>query len=164
MDKIFLSKEGYEQYLNEINLLKIKFNKNTSEGAEAITSAVGDGWHDNFAYENSIREERKISYELQKMIDNIKNIEILPEMKKTNKNIVNINDIIELRLIYSKDDVEIDKFKLTGNYKTNINKELKEITLNSPLGKAIYLKKINSHTHYYVNNNKIEIEILEKIK
>lgn len=33
----------------------------------------------------------------------------------------------------------------------------------SPVGKAIYLKPINSINSYFVNETKIEIEILERI-
>lgn len=51
MDKIFVSQEGY-----------LKFQ------GEAIRNTTGDGWHDNFAFEDAVREERRLSNELQKTL------------------------------------------------------------------------------------------------
>ena len=33
--------------------------------------------------------------------------------------------------------------------------KIKEISLNSPIGRSIYLKNINDNIYYYVNNKKI---------
>ena len=41
--------------------------------------------------------------------------------------------------------------------------EIKEITLNSPIGKAIYKKKLENICWYEVGNNKIKIRIVEKV-
>ena len=56
--------------------------------------------------------------------------------------------------------------KLTGNYIPNINpdSEIQEITINSPLGKALYLRMINDNNiKYIVNDKAIMINIIEKI-
>ena len=44
------------------------------------------------------------------------------------------------------------------------NVKIKEVSLNSPIGRSIYLKNINDNdTHYYVNDKKISIKIINKI-
>ena len=81
--------------------------------------------------------------------------------------LINIGDVLVLEIKYADDDIEKVKIKLTGNYSPNTNSdnEIQEITLNSPLGKAIYQKNINDKDiNYVVQNRKIEIKVIEKIK
>lgn len=162
-EKLTLTKEGYCQYLDEINKLKNKLENNATAGSEAFRNAIGDGWHDNFAFEDTMREEKKLAFTIQKMLANLNNIKIIKETK-INKNIININDIIELKLTYANDDYEIGIFKLTGNYQTNPHDQFQEITLNSLLGEAIYHQLVGTHTEYKVNNTNIKVDILRKVE
>ena len=83
---------------------------------------------------------------------------------KEEPNIINIGDTLKVKIIYSEDDIEEITIKLTGNFIPSTDSNIQEITLNSPLGQALYLKDINDkHINYTVNNNKIKIEIIEKI-
>ena len=41
---------------------------------------------------------------------------------------------------------------------------MQEISLNSPLGKALYMQDINSDLSYEVNGRKIQIEVIEFFK
>ena len=116
-------------------------------------SAVGDGWHDNFAFEALIEDERKLSYQINKMNQDKTKIEIIQDYYK--ENYVNINNIVSLKFIYD-DENELEDLILTGNYIPNEN----EITLNSPLGKAIYKKKIGEIVEYVVSENNIKVEII----
>jgi len=51
MDKIYLDQDGYENYLKELEQLREKIIKNSSDISEFMSDdAYGDGWHDNFAY------------------------------------------------------------------------------------------------------------------
>ena len=44
------------------------------------------------------------------------------------------------------------------------NVKIKEVSLNSPIGRSIYLKNINDNDiHYYINDKKISIKIINKI-
>jgi len=49
---------------------------------------------------------------------------------------------------------------LTGKYIPNIDDE---ITLNSPLGRAIFKKKIDSINEYKVNDKVIKVKLIEKM-
>lgn len=49
MDKIYLSKEGYQKYLEKLENIKKKIEKNNIDITEYVSDdAYGDGWHDNF--------------------------------------------------------------------------------------------------------------------
>ena len=51
-DKIYLTEEGYKQYCEEVEKIEAEILKNTDYKVQAISEAPGDGWHDNFAYED----------------------------------------------------------------------------------------------------------------
>ena len=42
------------------------------------------------------------------------------------------------------------------------NAKIKEVSLNSPIGRSIYLKNINDDIGYYVNDKRISIKIIRK--
>lgn len=155
-NKIYLDEEGYKEYLKEIEDLKQEFNNKAKGGTEAAEAAVGDGWHDNFDFEEAKKFEYSLSYKLKEKIANLKNIVILKN--KSNK-CININDYISLTLIYDDDDQEKIIIKLIGAPNPNLNEEYQEITLNSPLGKELLNKDKNYKGSYFVNNKEINFII-----
>lgn len=144
---------------DELEKLKMKSLVIASSGIQSYKDAVGDGWHDNFDFEESIRESRTIANKIDKMLLEQPKIKII-EKEQLNENIVNIGDTIKLEIIYNKDDIETEIIKLTGKYIPNSDME---ISLNSPLGKAIFKKKIGSVNKYKVNNDVIEVKIIKKM-
>ena len=69
MDKIYLDQEGYKNYLKEIEVIKEKIQKNSIDISEYIgDDAYGDGWHDNFAYEQAIKKENCLSINEERCI------------------------------------------------------------------------------------------------
>ena len=67
MDKIYLDQEGYDNYLKELDEIREKIRKNNVDISEYMSDdAYGDSWHDNFAYEQAIKEESRLLYELNK--------------------------------------------------------------------------------------------------
>ena len=162
MYEILVDKNGYKQFLYELERLKNLNLTNAKIGNEAYNDAIGDGWHDNFAFEDSMRESRTIAKKIDKMLEEQPKIKII-ETENKNDECINIGDILKLKIEYDKDDEEVEIVKLTGNYFPKIDDTIKEITLNSPIGKAIFQKKINSKTNYYVMEKEVIIYILEKM-
>ena len=165
MDEILVDENGYHQYLDEIEKLKQLSLKNLTFGSKAYNDAIGDGWHDNFAFEQSMIEDQNIATKINCLLAKKKFIKIIP-IENSKKEFVNIGDILALEIKYEEDDIENLKVKLTGNYfsKTNVENGIQEITLNSPLGKALYKKNINDkNINYFVQNKKVEIKVIEKI-
>lgn len=161
MTTILVDKKGLKQYYDELDRLNTLYLSSSNSASTSYASAVGDGWHDNFDFEESIRELRKIKTRINNMKEEEPYLKLVPN-EKLNSNIININDIIKIRLIYAKDDYEDLTIKLTDNYLPTKNDNYEEITLNSIMGKTIYKKDIKDNIYYTVNDNKIVIQILEK--
>lgn len=162
MKDILVDTEGFDQYYEELNRLKDLSLSIASIGSESYADAVGDGWHDNFAFEDTMRESRKIASRIDKMIEDEKNLKIV-DKKRTSDDIIDIGDILMIRVIYDIDDIEEYTIKLTGKYMIDNDAKIKEVSLNSPIGRNIYLKSINDNDIcYYVNDKKISIKIIRR--
>lgn len=159
MKEIIVNQEGYNQFFEEFEKLTNSLTVNASSGSEAYADAVGDGWHDNFAYEEIMRQEKIIQNKISEMRKQKDNLVVIDEEEYID-DIVNINDIIEVEIKYADDDIEQETFKLTGKFFPDASN--KEISLNSPIGKAIYNKKIGSTVDYKVGENTIEVFIIKK--
>ena len=86
------------------------------------------------------------------------------DKKSNSDDIIDIGDIIKIKFIYDIDDIEEYTIKLTGKYMIDNNAKIKEVSLNSPIGRSIYLKSINDNDIcYYVNDKKIGIKIIKRI-
>lgn len=160
MKEILVNIEGYNQFFDEFEKLNNSLTSNAAHGSEVYADAVGDGWHDNFAYEDAMRKEKMIQSKINEMIlqkDKLK----LVEDGDYDENVVCINDIIEVSIIYDDDDSELEIIKLTGKYLPNEQKN--EVTLNSPIGKALYRKKVGSTNSYKVNNKELKVYIIRKV-
>ena len=163
MKDILVDMDGFNQYYEELNRLKDISLSIASIGSESYADAVGDGWHDNFAFEDTMRESRKIASRINKMLEDEKYLKIV-DKKSNSDDIIDVGDILKIKVIYDIDDIEEYTVKLTGKYMINNNAKIKEISLNSPIGRNIYLKNINDDDiGYYVNDKKTSIKIINKI-
>ena len=162
MKDVLVDTDGFNQYYEELNRLKDLSLSIASIGSESYADAVGDGWHDNFAFEDTMRESRKIASRIDKMIEDEKYLKIV-DKKSNSDDIIDIGDIIKIKVIYDIDDIEEYTIKLTGKYMIDNNAKIKEVSLNSPIGRSIYLKSINDNDIcYYVNDKKISIKIIRR--
>jgi transcription elongation GreA/GreB family factor len=163
MKNVLVDTDGFNQYYEELNRLKDISLSIASIGSESYADAVGDGWHDNFAFEDTMRESRKIASRINKMLEDEKYLKIV-DKKSNSDDIIDVGDILKIKVIYDIDDIEEYTVKLTGKYMINNNAKIKEISLNSPIGRSIYLKNINDDDiGYYVNDKKTSIKIINKI-
>lgn len=162
MKDILVDTDGFNQYYEELNRLKDISLSIASIGSESYADAVGDGWHDNFAFEDTMRESRKIASRINKMLEDEKYLKIV-DKKSTSDDIIDIGDILKIKVIYDIDDIEEYTIKLTGKYMIDNNAKIKEVSLNSLIGRSIYLKNINDNDiGYYVNDKRISIKIIRK--
>lgn len=159
--KLYLDKNGYNEYLKSIEELYAKLKENSKSKTSSYDSAVGDGWHDNFDFEEAKRIEISLVMQINNKNEELKNI-VIVENNNNDDNVVNINDIVELKFIFDNDD-EIEKFKLTGGYNPKEYDDYREITLNSPIGKSIYQQKLGSIVEYSVSSRKFKVQILRKV-
>lgn len=147
-EKIYLDSAGYEKYLQEIESLKEKIQKNACDmSLYASDDAYGDGWHDNFAYEDAMRKERMLFFELNQKLQGLNKIEIL-DQEVTNK-IVSIGTFVEV-LFDGEEETEV--YQITGSTSSDLEGEISLITITSPLGKAIYQKTVGASFQYEVDS------------
>lgn len=72
---------------------------------------------------------------------------------------------MELKLIFSEDDYDIDKFKLIGGHFPKEVDDYTEVSLNSAIGLVLYKAKLGSKIFYETDaGKKIEVEVLKKIE
>lgn len=162
MEEILVDDEGRCQYYEELERLKNLSLINSNAGSESYTSCVGDGWHDNFAFEESMRESVKIASRIDRMIEEEKYLKVV-HRKNYHNDIIDIGDILTILVIYDKDDKEEYIIKLTGKYLPNTDSLINEISLNSPIGRCIYLKSIyDDDICYYVNDKRVDIKVIKK--
>ena len=101
-DKIFLTEEGKQELKEYIELLHDKLKGNSKKKSDCY-EFEGDGWHDNFAFEEAKRQEISIIQEIEAKNEILKDVQIV---NKTNdKNKVNVDDIIKLKLYFSDEDI-----------------------------------------------------------
>ena len=158
---IYLDQEGYTKLLTSIEELKLRLNENNKGRKAAFDAGAGDGW-DSPELEEIERNEAMIMGELQRRYDELSRVVIIE--KKENSETVEIGDTIKLHTIFSEDKFEEKLFKIVGGMPNfNLDVEIQEISINSPIGKAIYQKQIGETCKYSVNNRQFKVLIKEKI-
>ena len=162
MDAIYLTNEGFLEFQNEFSFLKEEFVRLQTIANSSYVDAVGDGWHDNFSYEDAMRQVNKIANQLDELSKLSHNMHIV-SCDNICDDVVNINDVLELCFYYDDGTVEYDNIKLTGLWKPHDRDDYQEITLNSPLGNAIYKKGIGDRVSYVVNDKELLVEIIRKL-
>ena len=155
-----LNKQGYEDYLKEIHEKEKELSDlRLYKGRDAIYQ--GDNWHDNPTLYQTEAKERSLMLEITKMKSELKNIEIIEN--SGNQILIDIGDIVKVEMFFSEVDKEECTFKLVATTpKSDIDAEIQEISINSPLGSAIYHRKIGDVTTYKVNDSTYTIKILKK--
>ncbi len=162
MEEILVDENGYKQFFEELKKLEELSLSNSSLGSEAYKDAIGDGWHDNFAFEESMRESRAIASRIDDLLAKQQYLKIVDDSDKK-EDLVNIGDKVNINIKYSDDDMENEVVTLTGKYIPNTDNEANEISLNSPLGKVLYKAKIGTSVSYSVGDSDVYITILKKI-
>lgn len=160
--KMKINKQGYEDYLKEIarkekELADLRLYK----GNDAIFQ--GDNWHDNPTLYQAELQERVLMKEIAEMKHRLQNdVEIVENLG--DDSLVDIGDVVKIDMIFSEDDREEEIFKLVATTPSfDMDAEIKEVSINSPLGNAMYHKKIGDVATYKVNDRTFTIELKEKV-
>lgn len=160
-EKIKLNKKGYEDLLKEIERKEKELaDLRLYKGQDAIFQ--GDNWHDNPTLYQAELKELTLMREISEKKYKLNNIEIVENIG--DDNLIDIGDVVKIDMIFSEIDREEETFKLIGTT-PNIDSTsaIQEISINSPIGKAIYHKKIGDTAEYKVNDKTFLIQIKEKI-
>ena len=159
MEPIYLDQNGYNELLKKIEKLKEAIQVNNMGRKNAFDASAGDGW-DSPEFEEIERTNMRLNGELRNMYESLNMVVIIE--KHNNQEIVDIGDIILADMIFSPDDMEEMTFKLVGA-SGNFDSEIQEISINSPLGSAVYKKKIGDTCSYSVNDRNFSILLKQKL-
>ena len=94
MKEILVDENGYNQFLEELEKLKQQSLLISSAGSKAYQDAIGDGWHDNFAFEESMRQGRNVATRIENMLKTKQHLKII-ESEAKDSNLINIGDIVK---------------------------------------------------------------------
>lgn len=153
-EPIYLSKEGYEEFLQSIEEIKERIKENDLGRNAAFDAGAGDGW-DSPEFEEIERTSIRLNNELNAKYEEKKRIVILE--KHNEEDTVDIGDILSVDM-----NGEELIFKLVGG-EGDIFAELQEISINSPIGMAVYKKKIGDVCEYNVDSRKFIVTINKKL-
>lgn len=151
--KIYLTKKGYEEHLKQIEELK------SSLLLLRLKRGCIDDLKNIIEIEEFQSEETRIVTEIMRMNEELTRVVIVD--KQENDEIVDIDDIILVDMIAGSLTREM-MLKLVGT-DSNIKADIQEVSINSPVGKAIYGKKIGELCSYSVNNRNMSLLIKSKV-
>ena len=156
MDSIYLDDEGLKLYKESINNLI----KNVDRVNDEISKLRNDLKHDNI---DKINELYDLRDQMIRKIEDKRNTLTLVKLidKENNENILNLGDYATIELDFGDNDKETCLIKLVSveSYTEN---GMECVSINSPLGRALYRKNVGEKTYYMVNNNKVNVTLLKK--
>ena len=126
---------------------------------EAFDAGAGDGW-DSPEFEEIERNNTRLVGELQRRYSELQRIVIMEKHKDSDT--IDIGDIILANMIFSPDDTEEITFKLVAT-SGSFGGKMQEVSINSPLGAAVYKKQIGDTCSYSVNNRNFSVYLKQKL-
>jgi len=155
--KIYLTQAAYNEYLEKINKLRQEVSAIHEERKREVAVTPTEKYS-SIEMENLNRRERLLLEELGRLSKELGRIEIIETPVET----INLNDIVALTMMYDEKNSEDLTIKLVGSI-TDVSSEIPQVTINSPLGSAIYGKQVGEVSSYNVNGNDIQVYIKEKL-
>ena len=164
MKKNYLTKEWYDQLIQELNeLKKIKLPSVLERLWEA--KAMGD-LSENFEYKSALEDKDLINSRIVEIENLIDDVEIIKEEKKSKSNkTVDYGSKVTIQM----DDNDIYTITVVGTGETTMEfdkafktvKDSIKISLESPIGQAIKWKKAGDIAKMRLNNDRKELKILD---
>ena len=164
MKKNYLTKEWYEQLVQELNeLKKDKLPKVLERLGEA--KAMGD-LSENFEYKSALEDKDFINSRISEIENLIEDVEIIKEEKKSKSDkVIDYGSTVTVRT----DDNDTYTITIVGTWETTMDfdKNLKaakdsiKISLESPMGLAIKWKKAGDTVKMRLHTGKKDVKILD---
>lgn len=157
--KIYVTEEGYKQYIEALKECEAIYNAKLGERTAYGRNRVGgDGDYQTGVIDEEIRGAYSA---VERMKEQIARLAIVSK-ENLNETQIDLEDIVT---ILHNDNNEVRQVKLTGGMAVLGGSDLfHTITINSPMGKAIYKKNVGDTVSYSVGKNTFSISILSKEK
>lgn len=157
--KLYMDKAGYESHLAEIDSIRKKI-AGLSASRKANNSIIDrDTWNNTGALDID-REEQILLTTLNNLISDLSRIEIVERQEKTadNDDVIDLNDMVEVELLFNNGKQITQVLHLVSALSQSIP-GVTNVTINSPIGKAIYGKRVGDIAYYQVERNNVEVFI-----
>lgn len=153
---VYVSKKGLEEYQSVIDAYKVQLAQLRSTSA-----SYGINTTDDYRRSEYDREENALVSTIARLQKELSEMVVVDE-KLIDESLVNIDDIVVVKM-ESNGEASVEKFELTGGIPSvGRENEIQKISINAPLGKAIYKKKVGDTSSYVVGNRKFVITIMSK--
>lgn len=150
-----LTKSDVDKIQKEIEHRKLVIRK---EAIEAVKEARAQGdLSENFEYYAAKREKNQNESRIRYLERLLKNAQIVSDESKEDE--VGINNTVEL---YMEDDNEVETYRLVTSIRGSSLKGM--ISTESPLGKAIFKKKVGERVYVKVNETAGYYVVIKKIE
>lgn len=115
-------------------------------------------WNAHIECSTSVEEQIVLAEitKVRRLLDMAVKVENIEDMR----NIVNLGYVVELNLVFGEDGQERMLVRLGTVRKNNSQDDVESISVESPLGRAIYKQEVGSTVPYPVNGNMYSAEIL----
>jgi len=165
MKKNYLTKDGYDQLVQELNeLKKVKLPSVLERLGEA--KAMGD-LSENFEYKSALEDKDFINSRISEIEKLIQDVEIIKEEKEEK---IKSDKIIDYgsKVTVQMEDEDTYTVTVVGTWETNmdfddnfkVEKDSIKISLESPMGIAIRWKKAGDVVKMRLHTGKKDIKIL----
>ena len=150
-----LTKSDVDKIQKEIEHRKLVIRK---EAIEAVKEARAQGdLSENFEYYAAKKEKNQNESRIRYLERLLKNAQIVSDESKEDE--VGINNTVEL---YMEDDDEVETYRLVTSIRGSSLKGM--ISTESPLGKAIFKKKVGERVYVKVNETAGYYVVIKKIE
>lgn len=154
---ILVDKKGYNEEIARLEKLKMDFEQNARDKALAMQDNPGNSWHDNFAFESLDLNEQHIVSMIKEQKNRISRLKVIEDSYEDD--CVNLADTVLLELTFEDDASEVIEATL---FASNCDVLSGGVSINSPLGSAIYKQKIGSFVSYSVNDSLVRVKIISR--
>ena len=136
----------------EKQLKEVRKNK-----AMSVDEGVGDGWHDNFAFEQATMQETMILKRIADLRKLISESELI-DQASLKGDVVTIGSKVKIRISDDNGGVREQELLIVDIKTSNVSNEA---TINSPIGQAILYKKVGEIGEYTLaDGREFEVEVL----
>lgn len=163
-DKVnYYTEEGKQQLKDYIDKLSFERHQFLQRSNNEQVKTCGTR---EFSIETStidrIQKDRLYIHRIKKLSDDFDSYHVIE--KHNDDSVVDIDDFIEVKVIFS--DMTIDRYimHLTGLYISDIDSEIPDVSINTPIGRAVYGKEIGVKVDTNLPNSRVTVEVLAKGK
>ncbi len=155
----YMDEEGFQQFLSEIAELKVKLQElcatqfDESSYGDQLDTVIGE------SYLIKEQDVRNLHFEIEERMAKLPKIKIISKHNQEDR--VDINDIVLINYGCVGDNEEAIVRLIGGS--VEIGTEIKQVSLNSPMGKAIFGLPIGGSNTYKVGDRLFNITVIEKL-